>query len=192
MFLNRLPRSLTTAVVAAAFLISTPLHAAGKSSAKKPAKKLDPAKLKAAASLYKKEEAAKPTSKSLPSLGLLSSRYRYDSRMLKAAEIATARAYGRSHGSCWRFVKNALVSAGVISSRPTSAYAKQAASELTRNYGFKKVSCSDPYKAPLGSVLVYGGKGAGHVEFRARSGFVSDFSTPRPSKRPLIGVYVKP
>jgi hypothetical protein len=47
-------------------------------------------------------------------------------------------------------------------------------------------------KAPLGSVIVYGGKGAGHVEFRTKTGFVSDFSTPRPSKRPLIGVYVKP
>jgi hypothetical protein len=46
--------------------------------------------------------------------------------------------------------------------------------------------------APVGSVLVYGGRGAGHVEFRTKQGFVSDFSTPNPSKRPLIGVYVKP
>ena len=123
--------------------------------------------------------------------GPLSGSYRYDSRMVRAAEIAAARAYGRSQGSCWRYVKNALLSAGLVDSRPTSAYAKEAAAELTSKYGFRRISCSDPYKAPLGSVLVYGGSGAGHVEFRTRTGFVSDFTTPRPSKRPLIGVYVK-
>ncbi len=63
---------------------------------------------------------------------------------------------------------------------------------MTNDYGFRKISCSDPFKAPLGSVLVYGGKGAGHVEFRTKTGFVSDFTTLKPSKRPLIGVYVKP
>ena len=123
--------------------------------------------------------------------GPLSSAYRYDSRMVRAAEIAAARAYGRSQGSCWRYVKNALLTAGLVDSRPTTAYAKEAAQELTSKYGFRRISCSDPYKAPLGSVLVYGGSGAGHVEFRTRTGFVSDFTTPRPSKRPLIGVYVK-
>ena len=123
--------------------------------------------------------------------GPLSSAYRYDSRMVRAAEIAAARAYGRSQGSCWRYVKNALLTAGLVDSRPTTAYAKEAAQELTSKYGFRRISCSDPYKAPLGSVLVYGGAGAGHVEFRTRTGFVSDFTTPRPSKRPLIGVYVK-
>jgi hypothetical protein len=117
--------------------------------------------------------------------------FRYDPRMVRAMEIASARAYGRSQGSCWRYVKNALLTAGLVDSRPTTAYAKEAAYELTTKYGFRKISCSDPYKAPIGSVLVYGGKGAGHVEFRTRSGFVSDFTTPRPSKRPLIGVYVK-
>lgn len=192
MFFDHITRSLAAAAFAVVLLGSASAHAAGSSGGKTPAKKIDPSKLKAAASLYKKEEAAKPASKSLSSLGFLSSRYRYDSRMLRAVEIATARAFARSHGSCWRYVKNALVSAGVIDSRPTTAYAKQAASELTREYGFRKVSCSDPYKAPVGSILVYGGKGAGHVEFRTKSGFVSDFSTPRPSKRPLIGVYVKP
>ena len=30
---------------------------------------------------------------------------------------------------------------------------------------------------PLGSVLVYGGKGAGHVELRTAKGFVSDFAS---------------
>lgn len=123
--------------------------------------------------------------------GPQSSSFRYDPRMIRAMEIASARAYGRSQGTCWRYVKNALLSAGLVDSRPTTAYAKEAAYELTTKYGFRKISCSNPYEAPLGSVLVYGGAGAGHVEFRTRGGFVSDFTTPRPSKRPLIGVYVK-
>jgi hypothetical protein len=192
MFLNRLAPRLAAVFLAVALVIVIPVQAAGASGAKKPAQKIDPAKLKAAVSLYNKEEAAKPASRSLSSLGILSSRYKYDSRMLRAAEIATSRAFAHSHGSCWRYVKNALVSAGVISSRPVTAYAKQAAWELTNNYGFRKVSCTDPYKAPVGSLLVYGGKGAGHIEFRTKSGFVSDFTTSKPSKRPLIGVYVKP
>ena len=123
--------------------------------------------------------------------GPQSGSYRYDSRMVRAMEIASARAYGHSQGSCWRYVKNALLTAGLVDSRPTTAYAKQAAGELTSKYGFRRIACTDPYSAPIGSVLVYGGSGAGHVEFRTRSGFVSDFTTPRPSKRPLIGVYVK-
>ena len=45
---------------------------------------------------------------------------------------------------------------------------------------------------PVGSVLVYGGRGAGHVEIRTDDGFVSDFKSNKPSKRPLIGVYIKP
>jgi hypothetical protein len=89
-------------------------------------------------------------------------------------------------------VKDALLGAGVVDSRPKTAYAKQAASELTGEYGFRSIACSDPFKAPLGSVLVYGGRGAGHIEFRTKTGFVSDFTNVNPSKRPLIGVYVKP
>ena len=45
---------------------------------------------------------------------------------------------------------------------------------------------------PVGSVLVYGGRGAGHVEIRTEGGFVSDFVSRTPSERPLVGVYVKP
>jgi len=41
-------------------------------------------------------------------------------------------------------------------------------------------------------VLVYGGPGAGHVEFRTEQGFVSDFLSLHPSTRPLIGIYIKP
>jgi hypothetical protein len=59
-------------------------------------------------------------------------------------------------------------------------------------YGFKKLSVRDPYKAPVGSVLVYGArKAAGHVEIRTKDGFVSDFRSKTPSPRPLLGVYTK-
>jgi hypothetical protein len=163
-----------------------------KSSAKTPPQKIDIAKLQPAESLYRKSEAVLPASRSLSFFGSLASSYHYDSRMLHAAEIASARAYAHSRGSCWRYVKDALLDAGVVDSRPKTAYAKEAASELTGEYGFRSIPCSDPFKAPLGSVLVYGGRGAGHVEFRTRSGFVSDFTNVNPSKRPLIGVYVKP
>ena len=163
-----------------------------KSVAKTPPKHIDIAKLEPARSLYRQHEAEAPASRSLSVFGSLSSSYRYDGRMLRAAEIASARAYAHSHGSCWRYVKDALISAGVVDSRPKTAYAKEAAWELTSDYGFKKVSCNDPFKAPPGSVLVYGGRGAGHVEFRTKTGFVSDFWNANPSKRPLIGVYVKP
>lgn len=163
-----------------------------KSYAKNPPKKIDIAKLQPAESLYRKHEATLPASRSLSFFGSLASSYHYDSRMMRAAEIASARAYAHSHGSCWRYVKNALLDAGVVDSRPKTGYAKEAASELTNDFGFRRVSCSDPFKAPLGSVLVYGGRGAGHVEFRTRTGFVSDFTNVNPSSRPLIGVYVKP
>lgn len=118
--------------------------------------------------------------------------YRYDKRMIRAAEIAAARARAHSTRSCWRYVKNALLAANVIDSYPGTAYAKQAGDELARKYGFQKTKIKDPFKAPVGAVLVYGGRGAGHVEIRTPEGFASDFESPKPSPRPLIGVYVKP
>lgn len=118
--------------------------------------------------------------------------YKYDSRMLRAAKIAEERARARSTRSCWRYVKTALLAAEVIDSYPKTAYAKQAGEELTRLHGFRRLPIVDPYKAPPGAVLVYGGRGPGHVEIRTANGFVSDFESPKPSKRPLIGVYVKP
>jgi len=160
-------------------------------SAKVPPKKIDVSKLETVESLYHKESASLPAPKRQSFFGLLSSSYSYDSRMLRAAEIASARAYAHSQGSCWRYVKDALVSAAVIDSRPKTAYAKEAAWELTSDFGFSRVLCNDPFKAPIGSVLVYGGRGAGHIEFRTQNGFVSDFWNAKPSSRPLIGVYVK-
>ncbi len=111
--------------------------------------------------------------------------------MAKAATIAQERAHAHSRRSCWRYVKEALLAAGAVSSYPKTALAKQAGDELVQDYGFKKLSVSDPYSAPVGAVLVYGGKGAGHVEIRNKDGFASDFRTPTPSKRKLIGVYAK-
>lgn len=190
---HHLLRKLAFAALALAFCLATPAQAADdSSSAKKPAQKIDITKFGKVESLYKGHSASKPESKNFSIFGSFAPRYRYDARMVRAAEIATARAFAHSHGSCWRYVKNALLSADLVDSRPKTGYAKEAAEELTNDYGFRKIPCNDPMKAPLGSVLVYGGKGAGHVEFRTRTGFVSDFTTPNPSKRPLIGVFVKP
>ena len=111
---------------------------------------------------------------------------------MRAATIAQERAHAHSRSRCWHYVKEALVAAGVISSYPKSVYAKDAGQELVKNYGFKKLSVRDPFKAPVGSVLVYGAnRAAGHVELRTKDGFVSDFRSKIPSPRPLIGVYAK-
>ena len=115
-----------------------------------------------------------------------------DPKLCRAATIAQERANAHSHSLCWRFVKEALVAAGVVRSRPTTLLAKQAGNELVNNYGFKKLPVSDPYQAPVGAVLVYGAKrAAGHVEIRTQDGFVSDFRAKTPSRRPLIGVFAK-
>jgi hypothetical protein len=115
-----------------------------------------------------------------------------DPKLCRAATIAQERARAHSHSLCWRFVKEALVAAGVVSSRPTTSLAKQAGQELVNNYGFKKLPVSNPYEAPVGAVLVYGAsRAAGHVEIRTVDGFVSDFKSTIPSTRPLLGVYAK-
>ena len=115
-----------------------------------------------------------------------------DPKLCRAATIAEERAHAHSHSLCWHFVKEALVAAGVLRSRPTTTLAKQAGQELVSNYGFKKLPVSDPYAAPMGAVLVYGAsKAAGHVEIRTKDGFVSDFKSKVPSPRPLLGVYAK-
>jgi hypothetical protein len=112
--------------------------------------------------------------------------------LMRAATIAQERAHAHSKSRCWHYVKEALVASGAVDSRPKTALAKQAADELVRDYGFKKLSIKDPFKAPIGSVLVYNARGAaGHVEIRTKNGFVSDFRSNTPSKRPLIGVYAK-
>lgn len=143
-------------------------------------------------SLYNPKTAQKLDLSKLFLFGPQAAKFKYDARMIHAAEIAAARAHAHSTSRCWRYVKDALLAAKIVETRPTTGYAKQAAAELTTNYGFRRIKETDPYKAPVGSVLVYGGKGAGHVEFRTRLGFVSDFVSLKPSPRPLIGIYVKP
>ena len=124
--------------------------------------------------------------------GPLSVGRHYDPRMIQAARIARQRAEPHGTWYCWRYVKDALVEAGVVDSRPTSAYAKEAGQELCEKYGFVRLRIHDPMSAPVGAVLVYGGSDAGHVELRTETGFVSDFVSRTPYNRPLTGVYVKP
>ena len=115
-----------------------------------------------------------------------------DPKLTRAATIAQERAHAHSRSMCWHAVKEALLASGVIDSRPKSEYARDAAQDLVSNYGFKKLSVRDPFAAPIGSVLVYGtSRSVGHVEIRTKDGFVSDFRSPTPSHRPLIGVYAK-
>jgi hypothetical protein len=115
-----------------------------------------------------------------------------DPKLTRAATIAQERAHAHSRSRCWHYVKDALLASGVIDSRPKTELARDAASELVGNYGFKRLPVSDPFSAPVGSVLVYGtARSVGHVELRTRDGFVSDFRSKTPSRRPLLGVYAK-
>ena len=111
--------------------------------------------------------------------------------MFRASRIADSRALNHSTAKCWRFVKTALLESGSVSSYPQTTYAKQAGQELVANYGFVKLRVRSPYSAPLGSVLVYGGRGAGHVELRTTTGFVSDYRAPRPCSLPFIGAFAR-
>lgn len=115
-----------------------------------------------------------------------------DGRLMQAATIAEERAHAHSRSRCWHYVKDALLASGAIDSRPKSELARDAARELVSNYGFKRLPVNDPFAAPVGSVLVYGtARSVGHVELRTREGFVSDFRSKTPSRRPLLGVYAK-
>ncbi len=120
-----------------------------------------------------------------------SDQFKYDPRMIRAAQIAAARAFPQPTMRCWHYVKDALVAARLVSERPSTAWAKQAGEELCSKFGFRKLSISNPMKAPVGAVVVYGGRDAGHVELRTTFGFASDFVSRTPYPRPLIGVYVK-
>jgi len=126
-----------------------------------------------------------------------SPRARHDSRMdphlLKAARIADHNAFPHSTMRCWRYVKEALLQSGAVGAYPTTNYACQAGAELTTRYGFVRLAIHDPYRAPVGSVLVYrgGGEGAGHVEIRTERGFASDYRSPWRCRYQLIGVYAK-
>jgi len=117
---------------------------------------------------------------------------RMDPHLLKAARIAESKAYQHSTMRCWHFVKEALVAAGAVSAYPVTSYAAEAGQELTSHFGFVRLPIHDPYRAPVGSVLVYQGAGGmGHVEFRTEHGFASDYRSPWRCKYRLTGVYAK-
>ena len=132
---------------------------------------------------YAPKKITRPVAKADPSIS---------TKLMRAATIAEERAHAHSREQCWRYVKEALLASGAVGSYPKTVNAKDAGKELVNTYGFKKISVRDPYKAPVGSVLVYNNKnGAGHVEIRTRHGFASDFRSKIPSPRPLIGVFTK-
>jgi len=112
--------------------------------------------------------------------------------MIRAALIAKKRAHRETTWFCWRYVKDALMASGVVSVRPQTAWAKQAGQELSGRFGFRKLQMTDPRRAPVGAVIVYGGEDAGHVEIRTNDGYVSDFVSHTPYPRPVLGIYVKP
>ncbi len=143
-------------------------------------------------SLYNSAQTRLAGSELRSTLGPKSGGIRYDDRMIRAAQIAQQRAFKKTTWHCWRYVKDALLAANVLASRPKTAYAKQAGDELCRQYGFRRLNIRDPYAAPVGAVIVYGGTDAGHVELRTERGFASDFVSTTPYPRGLIGIYVKP
>ncbi len=143
-------------------------------------------------SLYDAQHAVTPGALLQRFLGPRASAIRYDPRMIRAAQIAMSRAHPQPTWLCWRYVKDALVDAQVIDSRPTSPWAKEAGDELCSRYGFVKLAVRNPRRAPVGAVLVYGGPDAGHVEIRTATGYVSDFLSATPYPRPFLGAYVKP
>jgi hypothetical protein len=143
-------------------------------------------------SLYDKTKSRPLTWSEQHFFGPKSKGVNYDPRMIKAAEIAKKRAHPKMTWLCWKYVKDALLASGVVDSRPTSPWAKEAGVELCRKYGFVELKIKDPRKAPIGAVVVYGGPDAGHVEIRTENGFVSDFVSATPYPRPLVGVFVKP
>ncbi|MEY2440072.1 MAG: hypothetical protein QOI34_1457 [Verrucomicrobiota bacterium] len=114
---------------------------------------------------------------------------RIDPKLRQAATIAEERSNAHSKSRCWQYVKQALVAAGVVSSYPKTAYAAQAGQELVHSYGFQKLSVRDPYAAPQGAILVYGGRG--HVEIRTKDGFASDYHSKNACFYPLIAIYGK-
>ncbi len=111
----------------------------------------------------------------------------------RAVSIAEGRASARTRGRCWQYVKEALVAAHAVPTYPKTACACDAGEELVRDFGFKRLPIHDPYAAPLGAVIVYGrgSRGAGHVELRAKTGFVSDYRSKWKCYYPLLAVYGK-
>jgi hypothetical protein len=114
--------------------------------------------------------------------------------MVNASLIARQATLPYSSGYCWRFVKKALVKAGAVSSYPKTNLACDAGKELVEVYGFTKLRVNSPWKAPVGSVLVYAANRryrAGHVEIRGSNDFVSDYRGRRPASFKFLGAYAR-
>jgi hypothetical protein len=151
-----------------------------------------PIRALASDSLFDPESATELTPEQRSFFGPKSAQFHYDARMVRAAQIAMERAHPEPTWRCWHYVKDALLDAGVIATRPTTAWAKDAGQELCEKFGFTKLRTTNPFHAPVGAVIVYGGRDAGHVELRTASGFVSDFVSTTPYPRKVIGIFVKP
>jgi hypothetical protein len=107
----------------------------------------------------------------------------------------------RAKGLCFRGVKEALLTTGLVKKYLPGMYANQAHTQgILAKEGF--VNLLDrgvtAEKAPLGAVLVYAGgpKGYGHIELKLGSHeYCSDFCKAVPGghalNRKLLGVYVK-
>jgi hypothetical protein len=111
---------------------------------------------------------------------------RIDGKLMRAATIAQERAHAHSRSMCWHYVKEALLASGVIDSRPKSELAKDAAQDLVSNYGFKKLSVSDPFATPVGSVLVLWRQTTPPVMSRSALRTVSSATSFRKRHHPVL------
>lgn len=101
----------------------------------------------------------------------------------------------RSTGECYRYVKRGLLQGGVVGHYLPGGSASDAANVLPQN-GFTKLPSNNPYAAPAGAVIVYGGGKHGHIEMRTSDGgFVSDYYSKNARSdagtRHVIGIYTK-
>ena len=64
--------------------------------------------------------------------GKISNLPHLDPKLARAATIAEERAHAHSKMRCWRYVKEALVASGAVSSYPQTALARQAGDELDK------------------------------------------------------------
>jgi hypothetical protein len=119
-----------------------------------------------------------------------------------------------STGFCFRYVKKALIDAGLVNDRSGKPYYLPGASPQLAGPTFKKQGFTNlletpyarqiksAYDAPVGAILIYGGGKWGHAEIRTADGFISDYFNPRArtgdkalgksgKNRKLIGVYIK-
>jgi hypothetical protein len=108
----------------------------------------------------------------------------------------------RAKGLCFRGVKEALLSTGLVKRYLPGMYAKQAHTQgILVKEGFENLLDRGlkVENAPLGSILVYAGgpKGYGHIEIKlGKYEYCSDFCKSVPGghalNRKLIGIYAKP